>query len=80
MSERIEKQQTFEARKRGKTRQSKDLRNPDALAIQRKKNEAAIRLLNEWLADESGRQEREWPIIKAALEADHPSYGRLFND
>lgn len=33
-----------------------------------KKNEEAIRLLDEWLADESGYDGETWPHIKHELE------------
>ncbi len=52
----------------------------ESLALQRAKNEAAIRLLEEWLADESGYDEETWPILKKALEEDRPSYRPRFND
>lgn len=52
----------------------------DPLAAQRAKNEAAIRLLREWLADESGYDERVWPIVKRALEENRSSYRAMFND
>lgn len=80
MSDRIGEQLTFEAGKHKKNRPSIDPFNLDALSIQREKNEAVIALLREWMADESGGQEREWPIIKKALEEDRSSYRRLFND
>jgi len=44
------------------------------------KNAAAIRLLDEWLADESGYDERAWPIAKSALEAARLGTRRLFRD
>jgi hypothetical protein len=47
---------------------------------QRKKNEAALRLLREWMADESGYDERVWPIIKRALEENRTSYRSRFCD
>ncbi len=36
------------------------------------RNRAAIRLLDEWLADESGYDEATWPQLKAALQANRP--------
>ncbi len=80
MSERIERQQIFKSSKHRKFFPAKDQLHPDALENQRQKNQALISLLREWMADESGRQEREWPIIKKALDEDRPSYRRLFND
>ncbi len=37
-------------------------------AAQPTKNEAAIRLLEQWMADESRYDERVWPIVKKAIE------------
>lgn len=39
-----------------------------ASPAQREKNAAAIRLIESWLADESGYDEAVWPIVKAAIE------------
>lgn len=41
----------------------------DGMTEQQKKNCAAIALLDEWLADESGYDERVWPVVKKAIEA-----------
>lgn len=49
-----------------------------ALATQRAKNEAAIRLLKEWMADESGYDEKTWPVVKQAIEESHLSARRRF--
>ena len=38
------------------------------------------RLLDEWLADESGYDEEAWPELKEALDRDRLSYRRLFVD
>ena len=43
-------------------------------------NEAAIRLLHQWLADESGYDERVWPRLKEAIEEDRLSYRKRFSD
>jgi len=40
----------------------------ETVAQQSAKNEAVIRLLEQWLADESGYDERTWPIVKRAIE------------
>ncbi len=40
----------------------------------------AIRLLEEWLADESGYDEETWPKLKKALDEDRLSSRRLFRD
>ena len=46
----------------------------------RAKNEAAIQLLHEWLEDDSGYDERAWPLLKEAIEEDRLSYRKRFND
>jgi hypothetical protein len=40
----------------------------EALAHQRQKNQMAIRLLREWMADECGYDERVGPIVEEALK------------
>ena len=40
----------------------------DFLPIQRIKNEVAKRLLETWMADESGYDERMWEIAKKTIE------------
>ncbi len=52
---------------------------PEFPMTQREKNEALFRLLDEWMADESGYDERVWPIVKRALEENRSGYRRLFN-
>jgi hypothetical protein len=42
--------------------------------------ELAIRLLDEWAADESGYDERIWPLLKIALDEDRLSSRKLFDD
>jgi hypothetical protein len=43
--------------------------------------EKIIALLDSWLKDESGYDERTWPLLKKALERNrHPSERRLFHD
>ncbi|MFH1943050.1 MAG: hypothetical protein ABIL68_13185 [bacterium] len=44
------------------------------------KNKNVIRLLDEWLADESGYDEKIWPIVKKDIEENRSSYRELFND
>jgi excisionase family DNA binding protein len=39
----------------------------DDLRERMEKNKAAMRLLDEWLADESGYDERVWPIVEKLL-------------
>ena len=38
------------------------------LTEQQKKNLAVIELLDEWMADDSGYDEENWPQIKKAIE------------
>ena len=58
-----------------------DIETPeDALVAQRVKNEAAIQLLKEWMEDESGYDERMWPIAKKVLEENRLSYRVRFDD
>ena len=52
---------------------------PDAHE-QRLRFEAVIRLLNEWMADDTGYDEAAWPEIKQALDRDRPSYRKLFDE
>jgi hypothetical protein len=43
--------------------------------------EAALRMLQEWMADESGYDEETWPELRAALDRNRPSGARkLFPD
>lgn len=51
-----------------------------AIMAQRQKNQAAIRLLQEWLADESGYDEQNWPRIKQAIEENRLSDRKRFDD
>ena len=44
------------------------------------KNNEAIKLLDTWLADESGYDERVWPIIKKMIEGNRLSTRRRFQD
>ena len=54
---------------------------PDAvLPAQSARNEAAIRLLTAWMADESGYDERAWPRVKKALQDNRPAYRKLFDE
>lgn len=50
------------------------------LAAQKKKNQAGRDLLSKWLADESGYDERAWPIVKAAIEENRLSDRKRFRD
>jgi len=44
------------------------------------KPEAALKLLEEWLQDESGYDEETWPELKEALERDRLSERKLFDE
>ena len=50
------------------------------LAEIKKRNEIALRLLRDALADESGYQEEVWPRLMQALEEDRLSERRRFSD
>lgn len=50
------------------------------LAEIKERNQVALRLLREALADESGYQEAVWPKLKQALEEDRLSERRRFSD
>ena len=52
----------------------------DQVREQRKKNEAALRLIEEWMADESGHDEQMWRKLKAVLEQDRLSFRPLFGE
>jgi len=51
-----------------------------ALAAQRQKNEAARRLLQEWLTDDSGYDEEVWPKVKQLIEDNRLSPRKRFCD
>jgi hypothetical protein len=59
------------------TRASKE--NGPADSGRAERIDAAIRLLDEWMADESGYDEETWPKLQAALEEDRLSSRRLFD-
>jgi len=40
------------------------------------RNQAAMRLLREWMADDSGYDAKVWPSLKDAIERDRLSYRR----
>ena len=56
------------------------VRPEPAIAAQIQKNAAAIRLINRWLADESGYDERVWPTVRDAIEANRLSDRSRFGD
>ena len=43
-------------------------------------NSAAIKLLDTWLADESGYDERVWPIVKKMIEENRMSNRKRFRN
>ena len=45
-----------------------------------KRNAALIRLLHQWLADESGYDEATWPVVKQAIEEHRLSHRKRFCD
>lgn len=47
---------------------------------QQTKTEAAIRLVEKWMADESGYDEEAWPIVKKAIEENRLSARKRFNE
>ena len=51
-----------------------------ALVAQRQKNEAAHRLLQEWLTDDSGYDEEVWPKVKQIIEENRLSSRKRFCD
>jgi len=51
----------------------------EILEIQRLKNEVAIHLIEEWLADDSGYDETVWEKVKATIEDNRLSERRRFD-
>jgi hypothetical protein len=52
----------------------------DTAGLLRARNASALRLVREWLADDSGYDEEVFPVLKAELEADRLSYRRRFRE
>ena len=50
------------------------------VVTRRPKNEAALRLLREWMADKSGYDEETWPVLKKAIEENRLSRRKRFHD
>jgi len=48
--------------------------------LQRARNQSAINLLNEWLADESGYDEQAWPAARKAIVENALSSRKRFDD
>jgi hypothetical protein len=62
------------------TKRAKIAAEDPRLAPIRKRNQAALRLLHRWQADESGYDESVWPGLKRSLEKNRLSSRRLFRD
>jgi excisionase family DNA binding protein len=52
----------------------------DAEAAEWERRRRLLRLIDEWLADESGYDEWAWPIAKQAIEDNRLSYRKRFSD
>jgi hypothetical protein len=44
------------------------------------RNRAAMDLLDQWLQEPPDEEDATWPEFQAALEADRPSYRKLFSE
>ncbi len=62
----------------GRTAVVSDPRTED----RRRRNAAAIALLDEWMADESGYDEETWPLLRDALDRERERVGarKLFGE
>ena len=57
----------------------RDMKEQEACKdIQKEKAQAIIRVLHDWMNDESGYDEANWPRLKKALEENHDSDRKLF--
>lgn len=61
-------------------RQKQEAPTAAEVAAQRHKNAAARRLLQEWLADDSGYDEEVWPKVKQLIEENRLSPRKRFCD
>jgi hypothetical protein len=50
----------------------------DQVSAQIARNEPALRLLHEWLADDTGYDECAWPVVQQTLVENRPSDTDLF--
>lgn len=57
-----------------------EARSAAVIAAQRQKNEAARRLLQKWLTDDSEYDEEVWPKVKQLIEDNRLSPRRRFCD
>jgi hypothetical protein len=48
--------------------------------VQRERNQAVRELLKKWLADDSGYDERVWPMVKSLIEENRLSDRMRFSD
>ncbi|MGD0009110.1 MAG: hypothetical protein ABSE93_11280 [Terriglobia bacterium] len=60
------------------TRRARSSHTPESLA--RMKAQKLKKLLDTWLADESGYDERVWPRLKKAIEENRLSSRKRFDD
>ena len=60
--------------------QKQDTRTATEVTVQRRKNAVARRLLQEWLADESGYDEAVWAKVKQLIEENRLSARKRFCD
>lgn len=56
------------------------IEDPEARALRRQKLAELVKIVNEWMTDESGYDEETWPELKAALQANRGSQRKLFSD
>ncbi len=52
----------------------------EILTLHQQKNNSAISLLKGWLEDETGYDEKSWPIVKKTLEENNLSSRKKFHD
>lgn len=62
------------------TEQEEESREFLSATLQRARNQSAINLLNEWLADESGYDEQVWPAARKAITENALSSRKRFDD
>ncbi len=60
--------------------EAKENIHPERVPASQQSSESCIRLLNLWLADESGYDEENWPKIRALLEENATSDRHVFHD
>jgi hypothetical protein len=56
------------------------LKETEELDDRKEKNQVLIQALHEWMDDESGYDEENWPKLKKALEENHDSNRKLFSE